>query len=94
MILLVIPNILYESWAVVLETSIQEVVLEKIRATLVSFVNLVNAAVLTVCSVIISLSSTSFSTLNIVSALSVFLLVIALMSYLLLGINNKKKEII
>lgn len=93
-ILLVIPNILYESWAVVLETSIQEVVLEKIRATLVSFVNLVNAAVLTVCSVIISLSSTSFSTLNIVSALSVFLLVIALMSYLLLGINNKKKEII
>lgn len=78
---LVIVNVVYEIWNVILENKLQALAYANIRATIISVNNLVISALLTSASFLVGALGENFALVKIVSFLDIFLLASALLSF-------------
>lgn len=87
---IIIPNILFEAWNVILDNFIQEQVTDNIRSSIFSILNLVASLSITLISFIISMFSNKFSLIYIISLTSFFFLSISLISFIIFNWSKKK----
>jgi MFS family permease len=83
-ILFMIPNIIYELWSPILESELQMISRESIRASAFSLINLVTSLILTLGSYVVGITSEDYSILQIVSVGCSLLIVVSFVSYLFL----------
>ncbi|MFK4781951.1 MULTISPECIES: MFS transporter [Lactococcus] len=89
---IIIPNILFEAWNVILDTFIQEQVTDNIRSSIFSILNLVASLAITLISFIVSMFSNKLSLIYIISLTSCFLLSISLISFIIFNWTNKNSK--
>ncbi|MHC9537817.1 MFS transporter [Dellaglioa sp. BT-FLS60] len=87
---LIVVNILFEAWIILLESNVQHIATDQIRATVLSTINLFSSFLLTIGSLMISLLSKSYQVTTIVGGLCSLLFVIAIVNYLPYYSNKTK----